>query len=78
MILNAFRIGPTLGAIFWSGKKFGRRTLYLISGVLLGLSNYLIAIGYMVEIKSLVIVFLFVFMFFFSLFFTPVNYAYPA
>jgi len=48
MILNAFRIGPTLGAIFWSGKKFGRRSLYMISGMLLGLSNYLIVIGYMV------------------------------
>lgn len=78
LILNSIRIPPTIVATFWVGKKFGRRPLYLWSGLLLGLSNYLIAIGYIASKNLLIIIFLFVYMFVFSLLYTPINYAYPA
>lgn len=78
LILNSIRIPPTIVATFYVGKKVGRRPLYMWSGIILGLSNYLIAIGYITETNALVIIFLYVYMFVFSLLYTPINYAYPA
>jgi MFS family permease len=78
LILNSIRLPPTIVATFYVGKKVGRRTLYLWSGVILGLSNYLIAIGFIFNTNFLIITFLFVYMFIFSLLYTPINYAYPA
>ncbi len=78
LILNSVRIPPTIAATFWVGKKFGRRPLYLWSGLILGISNYLIAIGYIASTNILIIMFLYVYMIIFSLLYTPINYAYPA
>jgi hypothetical protein len=78
LILNAIRLPPTIVATFYVGKKVGRRTLYLWSGAILGISNYLIAIGYIASSSFLIIAFLYIYMFFFSLLYTPINYAYPA
>lgn len=78
LILNSIRLPPTIVATFYVGKKVGRRTLYLWSGVILGLCNYLIAIGFIFNTNFLIITFLFVYMFIFSLLYTPINYAYPA
>ncbi len=78
LILNSIRLPPTIVATFWVGKKFGRRPLYLWSGLILGLSNYLIAIGYLTNANWLIIMFLYVYMLVFSLLYTPINYAYPA
>lgn len=78
LILNAIRLPPTIAATFYVGKKVGRRPLYLWSGLILGLSNYMIAIGYIASVNALIITFLYVYMIFFSLLYTPINFAYPA
>lgn len=78
LILNSIRLPPTIVATFYVGKKFGRRPLYIWSGIILGLSNYFIALGYVINVNILIIMFLYVYMFFFSLLYTPINYAYPA
>lgn len=78
LIINSIRLPPTIVATFWVGKKYGRRTLFLMSGLVLALSNYLIVVGYLTKINVLVITFLYVFMFMFSLLYTPVNYVYVA
>ncbi len=78
LILNSIRLPPTIVATFWVGKKFGRRPLYMWSGIILGLSNYMIAIGYIASVNWLIIMFLYVYMFVFSLLYTPINFAYPA
>ncbi len=78
LIINSIRLPPTSVATFWVVKKYGRRTLLLLSGVMLGISNYLIVVGYLANTNALVIVFLYVFMFMFSLLYTPVNYVYVA
>jgi MFS family permease len=78
LILNSIRLPPTIIATFYIGKKVGRRTLYMWSGIILGLSNYMIAVGYIFQTNWLIIVSLFVYMIIFSLLYTPINYAYPA
>lgn len=78
LILNSIRLPPTIAATFYVGKKVGRRPLYMWSGIILGLSNYMIAVGYITSTNALIIIFLYVYMFFFSLLYTPINYAYPA
>lgn len=77
LLLNGIRIPPTILATFYIGTKLGRRTLYLISGVLIGLSLYMTAIGYLVNNTTLIVTFIYAYMVSFSLFYTPVNYSYP-
>lgn len=78
LILNSTRLPPALFSTFYVGKKWGRRPLYLVSGVILAICNYLVAVGYIANSTGLIIFALYAYMFIFSLMVTPLNYAYPA
>jgi MFS family permease len=78
LLLNGAQGIVTIPATFWVGKRFGRRPLFLWSGIAMGLSAYLVAIGYLVSSHSLIIGFMFIYMISFGLLFSPVSWAYPA
>lgn len=77
LVLNGVQLVATVIATFFLGKKFGRRPLYLSSGVMMAICCYLMAIGYLVDIKIMIIVFMFIYNIVFGLVFSPVSWAYP-
>jgi hypothetical protein len=78
LLLNGVQGIVTIPSTFYIGKKVGRRPLYLWSGLILGISCWLVTFGYLFEITWLAIMFIFVYMTTFGLLFSPVSWSYPA
>lgn len=77
-IINSIQLVATAISTFWLGNKFGRRPLYLSSGIIFALSSFLVTIGYLVKVNALIVIFMVVYMIFFGLLFAPVSWSYPS
>ena len=77
-ILNSFQLIATAISTFWLGTKFGRRPLFLVSGILFGLSCYLVFIGYLINVEALILAFMLLYVIIFGLLYAPVSWAYPS
>jgi hypothetical protein len=77
LLFNGVQFVVTIIATIWIGNNFGRRPLYLLSGLLMAISCYLIAIGFLLDIKVTIIVFMFIYKIVFGLIFSPVSWGYP-
>ncbi len=77
LLLNGVQWVVTVIATFYVGNIFGRRTLYLLSGAIMAINCYLVAIGYLIGSPILIIIFMLIYMVTFGLVFSPVSWAYP-
>lgn len=78
LILNSVQAVFTIVSTFWLGNMFGRRPLYLVSGVQLAICNILIMLGFLIKVPILAYVFMILYMALFGLFYAPVSWSYPA
>ena len=77
-ILNTIQLITTAVSTFWLGSLFGRKPLYMSSGVILATSCYLIALGFIIEVNDLIISFMVLYVAIYGLLFAPVCWAYPS
>lgn len=77
LMLNGIQSIFTAISTFWLGVKFGRRPLYLSSGVICAISCYMIAVGYLINIEAIILAFMLLYMIIFGLLFAPVSWSYP-
>lgn len=77
-VMNGIELITTIMATVWVGNKFGRRCLLIYSAVLFTVSNFLIAIGLIINETYMTIVFMVILMGTFGIAYSVVSWAYPA
>ena len=78
LILNAIQLAATVISTFWLGTLFGRRPLYLVSGLLIAGCNFGVFAGFLANVEIVIVVFFILYMVFFGLVFAPVSWSYPS
>lgn len=78
LILNAVQGFFTVLSTFWFINLFGKKPLYLISALLIGLCCFLVMAGYLANVNLLKIVPMVIYMVLFGLLFGPISWSYPS
>ena len=77
-VVNGIELITTIIATVWVGNKFGRRCLLLFSAICFTISNFVIAVGLLINQYILTIVFMVILMAGFGIAYSVVSWAYPA
>jgi hypothetical protein len=76
--VNGIELICTLIATFYLAGRMGRRFLLLYSSIVIGISNYMIVVGLIINNTIFTVVWMIIFMGTFGIAYSIVSWAYPA